>query len=199
MSESKAHVLILPYTAQGHINPMIQFAKRLVAKGLKATLVTSVFLSKTLLVNPNNSNIDIQPISDGFDEGGYAQAESGKDYLATFQRVGSKSLASLMKKLAENGCPVDALIYDPFLPWALDEANKFGVVGVAFFTQSCAVNTVYYHAQKGFLRLPISEPHVSLPGLPPHLKASELPSFVSLYGTYPAFLDMKLDGGIMKG
>ncbi|XP_017972910.1 PREDICTED: UDP-glycosyltransferase 74G1 [Theobroma cacao] len=185
---NNAHVLILPYTAQGHINPMLQFAKRLVSKGLKATLVTSTFISKSMLVDPNTP-IDIQSISDGFDEGGFAQAESSEDYLTTFQKVGSPSLATLMKKLGEIGRPVHALIYDPFLPWALDVAKQFGVAGVAFFTQSCAVNSIYYHVHKGLLQLPLSVSNVSLPGLP-ELNVSELPSYVSLYGSYPAFFDM---------
>ncbi|KAK6238768.1 hypothetical protein QUC31_004237 [Theobroma cacao] len=183
-----AHVLIFPYPAQGHINPMLQFAKRLISKGVKATLVSTVFLSKTTFSDPTSS-IDMQTISDGFDEGGYNQAGSPDVYLPTFWSVGSKSLASLIKKLVDAGHPIDAIVYDAFLDFALDVAKQFGIRTAAFFTQACAVNSVYYHVSRGLLQLPLPEHKVSLPGLPP-LEVSELPSFVCHHGSYPAWFDV---------
>ncbi|XP_022759823.1 UDP-glycosyltransferase 74G1-like [Durio zibethinus] len=185
----KAHVLIVPYPAQGHINPMFQFGKRLVAKGVKVTLVTTVFLSKSSTFSDPTSSFDIQAISDGFDEGGYDQAGSADAYVRTFWSVGSKSLESLIKKLADSGHPVDALVYDGFLPWALDLAKQFGMLSAVFFTQLCAVNSVYYHVNRGLLQLPLPGTNVSLPGLP-LLEVSELPSYVALYGSYPTWFDV---------
>lgn len=184
----KPHVLLFPYPAQGHINPILQFAKRLVSKGVKATLVTTVFLSKSSCSHPFTS-IDLQTISDGFDEGGYDQAPNNDVYLKTFWSVGPKNLASLITKLADTGHPVHALVYDGFLPWALDVAKQFGIPSAVLFTQSCSVNSVYYHVSRGLLQLPLPGPNVSLPGLPP-LQVSELPSFVSLYGSSPAWFDV---------
>ncbi|XVF21246.1 hypothetical protein REPUB_Repub12eG0073700 [Reevesia pubescens] len=184
----KPHVLIFPFPGQGHINPMLQFAKRLASKGIKPTLVTTVFLSKSFFSDPSTF-IDLQTISDGFDEGGCDQAGSADAYLPTFWSVGPKSLASLIKKLIDTGHPINALVYDGFLPWALDVAKQFGIPSAVFFTQSCAVNNVYYHVSRGLLQLPLPGPTVSLPGLPP-LEVSELPSFVSLYGSYPAWFDV---------
>ncbi|KAK8480871.1 hypothetical protein V6N11_051361 [Hibiscus sabdariffa] len=179
------HVLILPYPSQGHINPILQFAKRLLSKGVKPALVTTVFLSNSSFSDLSSTSIDLHTISDGFDEGGYDQAGSSDVYLPTFWSVGPKSFAALIKKLGETGHPVDALVYDGFMPWALDVAKQFGITSAAFFTQSCAVNSVYYHVCKGHLQLPLPDP-VSLPGLPA-LEVSELPSFVSIYGSYPAW------------
>ncbi|KAK8506008.1 hypothetical protein V6N13_002657 [Hibiscus sabdariffa] len=183
------HVLILPYPSQGHINPILQFAKRLLSKGVKPALVTTVFLSNSSFSDLSSSSIDLHTISDGFDEGGYDQAGSSDAYLPTFWSVGPKSFAALIKKLGETGHPVDALVYDGFMPWALDVAKQFGIPSAAFFTQSCAVNSVYYHVCKGHLQLPLPETPVSLPGLPT-LEVSELPSFVSIYGSYPAWFDV---------
>ncbi|OMO59204.1 UDP-glucuronosyl/UDP-glucosyltransferase [Corchorus olitorius] len=189
----KPHLLIIPYPAQGHINPILQFAKRLVSKGVRATLVTTVFLSKSSFSGGDpTSSFDVETISDGFDEGGYDQAGSADVYLPTFWSVGPKSLATLINKLVDAGRPVDAIVYDGFLPWALDVAKQFGIRSAVFFTQSCAVNTVYYHVCRGLLEVPLSEPNskvITLPGLPP-LEASELPSFVCLYGSYPAWYEV---------
>ncbi|KAI7983647.1 UDP-glycosyltransferase 74G1 [Camellia lanceoleosa] len=186
----KAHVLVLPYPAQGHINPMLQFSKRLVTRGVKATLANTVCISKSMIVDLSSSTIDIDTISDGYDEGGYNQAESPEAYLARLHDVGSRTLADLIKKLDCLGRPVDAIVYDGFLPWALDVAKEFGILGVVFFTQTCAVNSIYYHVHKGLLPLPLSPGStVLLPGLLP-LEPWETPSFVCIYGSFPAFYDL---------
>ncbi|GFY99456.1 hypothetical protein Acr_13g0008560 [Actinidia rufa] len=186
----KAHVLVLPYPAQGHINPMLQFSKRLVARGLRATLATTVHLAATTLLHPSAAAIAVETISDGFDHGGYAQAKSPEDYLDQFRTTGAQTLTQLITRLNSSGPRVDALIYDGFLPWALDVAQQFGLVGAIFFTQSCAVNNIYYHAYEGLIRLPLSDGRpVLVPGLPP-LEPWETPSFVSDYGSYPGFYEM---------
>ncbi|XVF85579.1 hypothetical protein PTKIN_Ptkin17bG0128600 [Pterospermum kingtungense] len=187
-ANNKPHVLILPFPGQGHINPMLQFATRLVSKGVKATLVTTIFFSNSIYSNPTSS-IQLHTISDGFDEGGLAQAGSPDVYLSTFKSVGSQSLVDLIHELGVGAVPVDAIVYDSFMPWTLDVAKKFGLRAAVFFTQSCAVNSIHYHVSKGLLRLPLEGPDVSLPGLP-LLKVSELPSLVYVYGSYPAWFDI---------
>ncbi|GAV68387.1 UDPGT domain-containing protein [Cephalotus follicularis] len=179
----RAHALILPFPSQGHINPMLQFAKRFVSKGVKATLVTSIFISNSMQASPS-SLIDVETISDGFDDGGFSQAKSSEDYLTTFQAVGSQTLSNLIKKLNDSGNSISTLIYDAFMPWALDIAKQFGLLGVVFFTQSCAVNYIYYHVH--ILRLPVLGPTVSIPGLP-LLQVRETPSFVYDSGFDPGF------------
>ncbi|KAI4341413.1 hypothetical protein MLD38_026140 [Melastoma candidum] len=37
MEERRSHVLVVTYPAQGYINPLLQFAKLLAAKGIKTT------------------------------------------------------------------------------------------------------------------------------------------------------------------
>lgn len=184
---SETHVMVFPSPVQSHINPMLQFSKRLVHNGAKVTLVPTCFISKSLL--GDSGPITIETISDGYDEGGFAQAESGGAYMERFRVVGSETLGSLIEKLKSSGCPVDCVVYDAFLPWALDVAKKFGLVGAVFFTQSCTVNNIYYHVHQGMLTLPLSEPEVVVPGLFP-LQACDLPSLVYLYGSYPDFFNM---------
>ncbi|MFS7965214.1 putative UDP-glucuronosyl/UDP-glucosyltransferase [Helianthus anomalus] len=179
------HVLLFPFPAQGHINPLIQFGKRLVSKGVKTTLVTTIYLNSTLSHKNSTTSIEIQAISDGFDEGGYASADSPESYLKVFKEVGSKSLSDLVKKLQKEGNNIDAIIYDAFNSWALDVAMDFGIDGGSFFTQACSVNNIYYHVYKGLISLPLSVP-VSVPGLP-QLECWETPSFVHNYGPYPGW------------
>ncbi|KAL5750669.1 hypothetical protein ACOSP7_025272 [Xanthoceras sorbifolium] len=182
------HVLILPYPAQGHINPMLQFAKRLVSKGIRVTFVTTVYLSKTMHVDPETS-IAMETISDGFDDTGPQNADGFAACFYSFKIHGSRTLAKLIKKLDDIGQPATALVYDGLLHWPLDVAKKFGLFKVAFFTQSCAVSTILYHFNRGLLQLPLSGSHISMPGMP-LLQPSETPLFFDgLISIPPALLE----------
>ncbi|KAK8691596.1 hypothetical protein V6N13_075100 [Hibiscus sabdariffa] len=187
--DHQTHVLILPFPAQGHVNPMLQFATRLLSKGLQPTLVTTVFYSKSLPSDHLPTPFGFRTISDGFDEAGLAQAESPDIYLSTLKSVGSQSLATLIKELGDSGISIGAIVYDGFMQWALDVAKRFGIRAAVFLTQSCAVNSILYHVSRGFLKLPVEGPEVSLPLLP-DLKVWELPSLVSHGGKYPAWHDV---------
>ncbi|KAL2544536.1 UDP-glycosyltransferase 74F2 [Forsythia ovata] len=188
----KGHCLILSYPIQGHINPMLQFAKRLRHKGVKITSVVIKFFRKTMQEFSGSSNISLEAISDGFD-GGRAEAESSEAYLAQFRLVGIETLSELVEK-HKTYSAVKCIIYDPFLSWGLDVAKKFGLVSAAFFTQSCAVDNIYYHVYKKELKLPLSdtEKFVNIPGLPV-LESSYLPSFVYFHGSYPVAFEMILN------
>ncbi|KAK9944500.1 hypothetical protein M0R45_010064 [Rubus argutus] len=187
----KAHCLVVCFPTQGHINPMLQFSKRLERKGLKVTLVTTQAFHKRL--SSLSTSITIETISDGYD--GWAQAESMEIYLDSFRDIGSKTLSGLIEKLSDSGHRVDCIVYDAFMPWPLDVARRFGIVGAVFFTQSCVVDIIYYNVQQGFLKVPLStnESEILLPGVPVPLRASDMPSFVSVPGEYPAFSKMVVD------
>nr|XP_043630889.1 UDP-glycosyltransferase 74G1-like [Erigeron canadensis] len=181
------HVLLFPFPAQGHMNPLIQFAKRLNSKGVKTTLITTIYTSNSILAhNTSATSIDILSVSDGFDEGGYASADSSETYLDTFRKVGSQSLLNELKKLQSQGEKIDAVIYDAFMPWVMDVVIEAGIKGGAFFTQACGVNNIYYHVYKGYISLPLSSNSVTVPGLPT-LESWETPSFVHNYGPYPGW------------
>ncbi|KAF5204731.1 Udp-glycosyltransferase 74f2 [Thalictrum thalictroides] len=194
--EEKAHVLILPFPSQGHINPMLQFGKRLASKGIKATLLVTNFITKSM--QAEKSSVGVETISDGYDESGFAAAESAEAYLISFAKVGSRTLTELIKKQESEGYPVSCVVYDAFLPWALDVAREFGMFGAAFFTQSCAVNNIYYYFHDGELEIPDADPSarpnvsVTIPGLP-SLKLPDLPSFFYVVGQYPAYFQMVLN------
>ncbi|XP_052187965.1 flavonol 7-O-beta-glucosyltransferase UGT74F1-like [Diospyros lotus] len=193
----KAHCLVLPLPLQGHINPMLQFSKRLQSKGAKVTLVTTRFIfNKTMnqaAAGRPFSSLAVDTISDGFDDGGLAQAGSPTEYFYRFQQVGSETLAELVEKCRSSGSPVDCIVYDPFLTWALEVAGNLGLVAGAFFTQSCAVDSVYFHVHNGKLKLPVpAGSEIFLPGLPA-LQVSDLPSFVADPESRPLALEVAVN------
>ncbi|GMN36149.1 hypothetical protein TIFTF001_005791 [Ficus carica] len=114
------HVLAVPCPSQGHINPMLRFCKRLSScYGLKTTLATTLFISNTFHPTPSPS-IAFDTISDGFDDSGFSHAASVADYLSRMEAAGSKTLAELITRHNNTSNPIDCVIYDAFLPWALD-------------------------------------------------------------------------------
>ncbi|KAJ4823664.1 hypothetical protein Tsubulata_019759 [Turnera subulata] len=197
MEDKRRHVLLVPYPGQGHVNPMMQFARRLVSKGLKATLATSVFIAKSMHLSSSVGQVHLDVISDGYDElGPAAEAPSADTYLARLKAEGSRTLTGLILKHQSTPTPVDCVVYEPFLAWALDVAKEFGLVGAAFFTQPCTVDYIYYSIHHKLLSLEqvsSSSGPVSIPGLPLQLELRDMPSFIGAPASYPAYFLMLLN------
>ncbi|KAJ4783156.1 Glycosyltransferase [Rhynchospora pubera] len=184
--QTSPHALILPYPSQGHINPLLQFAKRLAHHGLRSTLaVTRSVLGST---EPETGPVHIAVISDGFDEG-IIDISSVTEYLDKLKSVGSKTLGQLMQTESSAGRPVNIVIYDTFVPWGADVARQFGAATAAFFTQSCAVDTVYGQIWEGNLEMPVRAGSVQLTSSR-ILGQEDLPSFILQPGAYPAYVEI---------
>ncbi|KAL0769920.1 hypothetical protein Bca101_035070 [Brassica carinata] len=181
----RGHVLAVPYPTQGHITPIRQFCKRLTSKGLKTTLALTTFIFNSIKPDPSGP-ISIATISDGYDLHGFDSSASIDDYLQDFKTFGSKTIGDIIRKHQTSDNPITCIVYDAFMPWALDVAREFGLAASVFFTQSCAVNYVYYlsYVNHGSLKLPIDDL--------PFLELQDLPSFFSVCGSYPAYFEMVL-------
>ncbi|KAF2325574.1 hypothetical protein GH714_030671 [Hevea brasiliensis] len=184
----ESHVLVFPFPIQGHINPMLQFSKRLASKGLKVTLIASTSIAKSMQT-PQESSINIETIFDGFQE---EKAASPVEYMERYEATVPQSLAELIEKHGSTPYPVKCIVYDSVMPWALDVARSSGISGASFFTQSCAVCVIYYHAIQGALKVPLEEEPVAVVSLPslPQLEFNDLPPFVNGAGSYPAIYEL---------
>ncbi|KAI3454546.1 hypothetical protein Pfo_011209 [Paulownia fortunei] len=175
MEKQKGHVLVLSYPAQGHINPLLQFAKCLASKGLKASFATTHYTVNSIHAH----GIDVFPISDGFDRGGFNQAPSLEAYLESFKIVGPKTVTELIQEFRGSTLPISCLVYDSLLPWGLEVAKSLGILAVVFLTNSASVCSIYRHIDRGLMTLPVKpeDVPVSMPGLPP-LGYEDMPSFL---------------------
>ncbi|XP_044467004.1 UDP-glycosyltransferase 74E2-like [Mangifera indica] len=187
-ARSGTHILCLTYPTQGHINPLIQFCKRLASKGLRVTIIsTKSFPSK--LIQTQNGFLTVEHISDGFKDGETLNADS---FIIRYKVSVSKSLAEFIEKQLSSEFPPKVLIYDSLAPWALDVARRFGIDGAPFFTQPWCVNVVYYHFCKGTFKVPLEEPTLKLPSMPP-LRVNDLPSFLEGNGSFLSLRDLVVD------
>uniref|UniRef100_A0A0D9XFQ3 Deoxynivalenol-UDP-glucosyltransferase n=1 Tax=Leersia perrieri TaxID=77586 RepID=A0A0D9XFQ3_9ORYZ len=184
------HVVLLPYPSQGHVNPILQFAKRLAAHpGVRCTLAVTRFM--LLQGEPSTGAVHVAAISDGCDAGGFREARDVDDYLSRLEAHGSDTVDALLRGEAELGRPAHALVYDSFLSWAPRVAARHVAASASFFTQACAVNVAYGHAFAGQIRLPgDEETTLRLPGLSVGLRVDDLPTFIADTSDCPAYLNL---------
>ncbi|KAK3149666.1 hypothetical protein QOZ80_3AG0220640 [Eleusine coracana subsp. coracana] len=194
-----AHVLVVPFPGQGHMNPMVQFAKALASKGVATTLVATRFIARTAGVDAAPAKVEA--ISDGHDEGGFASAASVGEYLEKQTAASSASLAALIEARAaasSESPPFTCIVYDSYEQWVLPVARRAGIPAVSFSTQSCAVSAVYHYVGQGMLAVPLEREKdgvavrsPAFEGLP-EMERSEFPSFAIGAGPYPVLAELAL-------
>ncbi|KAK9932794.1 hypothetical protein M0R45_020016 [Rubus argutus] len=215
--QPQSHVLVLPFGVQGHMNPMIQFAKRLVSKGLKVTVLATIFSMNQIQAAPEqlcSFGFDVELISDGKEH--VCRPESNEESTERVRRVTAQSLADLIANIKnrskkKNGASspgsdhddanstqypeLKFLVYHSGMPWALDIARQHGIDGAPFFTTSSAYVAIFQHYLQGLLKIPSkndrSTTALSLPSMPP-LASTDLPSFLLDFDSYPAYLELSL-------
>jgi pathogen-inducible salicylic acid glucosyltransferase len=105
--KSKSHVLAIPVPAQGHINPMMQFSKRLASKGVQVTIV--IFSSKVLKHTHRLGSVEVVTI----DFVSYEGKLSSDDYLKQLRATVTRKLPELVAELNNSsGHPISCLLYD---------------------------------------------------------------------------------------
>ncbi|KAI3882438.1 hypothetical protein MKW92_028960 [Papaver armeniacum] len=181
-ASSKSHVLVLPFPVQSHINPMIQFSKCLASKGLKVTLATTFLLTTNF--SPTGAYLSVDRSWSHFGTNFILVIVLEKPLITT--------LLCKFPKQSGLGYPVKCLLYDSVIPWASNVAKELGLIGAAFYTQSCSVNAIYYTIYKGLVPTPIEDPVTAVPGLPV-IEAEDLPSFVYKIDSYPHILNLVLN------
>ncbi|TKV94079.1 hypothetical protein SEVIR_9G270500v4 [Setaria viridis] len=193
-SDQSIHVLLVSYPTQGHINPLLQFGKRLAAHpGVRCTLaVTRHALGSGR--QPQPGAVHVVAFSDGCDLRGYDEVGDERGYLARLESAGSESLGELLRAESARGQPVRAVVYDTLLLWAPRVARRHGAACAAFFTHACAVTVAYAHAWAGGLTLPVQDaPPESLPGLSVTLGPADLPKDLSDPGSHLVYRELMLE------
>ncbi|KAL8048588.1 hypothetical protein ABFS82_07G074100 [Erythranthe guttata] len=152
-----------------HINPSLQFAKRLTAMGIKVTFATSLYarrrMSRTAAGLPKGYN-------DGFNPG---NDDAGK-YMTEIRSRGSQSLRDTILAAAEEGRPVTQLVYTLLLLlWAPEVAREFHVPSAVLWIQPATGLNIYYYNSNS------NDPtwQIQFPGIPAlNFAKRDLPSFV---------------------
>ncbi|XP_043719824.1 phloretin 4'-O-glucosyltransferase-like [Telopea speciosissima] len=177
--EQQRHFLLVTFPAQGHINPSLQFAKRLITIGVQVTFTTSISAYRRIMSNTSTfpHSLTFAPFSDGYDEG-FKPNDDVDQFMSELQHRGSKALTDLILNLADKASPVTCIIYTTLLPWAGNVAFKLNIPSALLWIQPATVLNIYYYYYNGYGDLLSNETDhpIELPGLPV-LTYRDLPSF----------------------
>ncbi|KAE8723825.1 UDP-glycosyltransferase 75D1 [Hibiscus syriacus] len=174
---------------QGHINPALQFAKRLIRTGVRVTFVTTISAIRRMTKVPAAQGLSFSPFSDGYDYG----VKPGDDpviYLTEFRRRSKEALSDLIITNENEAKPVTCIIYTLLQPWAAEVAREYHIPSALLWIQPATVFDLYYFYFNGYEsaikdQADESNPEcqIKLPGLPP-LAARDLPSFFASSNVY---------------
>ncbi|MCD7472182.1 hypothetical protein HAX54_013190 [Datura stramonium] len=187
---AQPHVLLVTFPAQGHINPSLQFAKRLIKLGIEVTFATSVFaqrrMAKTAVSTPLEG-LNLAAFSDGYDDGFKPDVDDPKHYMTEIRSRGSQTLRDIIQKSSDEGRPVTSLVYTLLLPWVAEVARELHIPSALLWIQPATVLDIYYYYFNGYedeMKCSTNDPNwcIQLPRLP-LLKKQDLPSFLDSSGS----------------
>ncbi|KZV43084.1 hypothetical protein F511_04476 [Dorcoceras hygrometricum] len=185
----KAHIVVFPYHGQGHMNPLLQFSKRLAANGIKVTVTTT--LANTKATQAESTRITFESIYDDLGEGGSAGTFGFKGFLERFEAIGSRNLTSLLRKFGDSENPVACLLYDANITWASNVVKEMGIRSAAFLTHSCAFFASLYLMHCDLMGVVPTVSFLSMPGLS-ELRVPAMPSLGPQTGRYPPIIQFML-------
>ncbi|KAL6009343.1 hypothetical protein ACLOJK_022572 [Asimina triloba] len=195
MAAPQPHFLVLTFPAQGHINPALQFAKRLLrsSRGARVTFSTTLFAYKRM--HKSTAPIDglfYAAFSDGYDDGFERGRDSHEEFISQFNEKGLSYVSDFLGSSSEQGHPITCVVYTLLLPWAAQAARASNIPSRLLWIQPAAVLAIYYHYFHGYRDVIEScsedpSSSIQLPGLP-SLSFNDLPSFFDPSSTFPSAL-----------
>ncbi|KAI8003132.1 hypothetical protein LOK49_LG08G02228 [Camellia lanceoleosa] len=105
--DHQPHILLVTFPGQGHINPSLQFSKRLIKMGVKVTLLTAFSaLNRMTKTIPTPQGLTILGFSDGYDDG----FKPGRlHFFSELTKLGSQAVTNLITESSNSGRPFTRL------------------------------------------------------------------------------------------
>eukprot|EP01018_Ginkgo_biloba_P036067 Gb_27270 [translate_table: standard] len=193
---TRPHVVIVPFSMQGHINPMMQLAKKLVREdGFLITFVNTDFnharimetkkkMKSTLKYHVDETNIRLKSIPDGLEP----QDSRTLDYPKLFRALENSMVPSLDKLIEEinekEEHKVTCLIVDLWVQYLLDVAKRYDIPRAALYAGLTATCALRYNSATL-----VSSNLLPSNGVPKENKMVKyLPSMPPLYSTHLPWL-----------
>ncbi|XP_023513863.1 crocetin glucosyltransferase, chloroplastic-like [Cucurbita pepo subsp. pepo] len=180
-------VLLITYSAQGHINPALEFAKRLTRRRIDVTFVTSLSAYRRMGKTPTLPHVSFASFSDGYDDG-FKQGDDINHFMSELERRGSQAIKDMIVAGVEQGQPFTCIVYSILLPWVAIVARSLHLPAILLWIQPAIVFALYYYYNYGYhdiIQSVFDDPlaTIQLPGLP-LLTARDLPSFFGSSDAY---------------
>lgn len=188
------HVLMGTVAMQGHMNPMLKFAKCLASKGVHVTIATTDVARDLMNKNNNSTNSDRNPnnrVHLEFYSDGLSPEFDRQTHLAAFidslKTIGYKNLSNLVTTTNKDR-KISCMVFNPFMPWMAEVATDHDIPSAALWIQASAIYSIYYRYYEnpslfGNLENPNGQV-IKLPGMPT-LEVEDLPTFILPSGPAP--------------
>ncbi|XP_021713444.1 7-deoxyloganetin glucosyltransferase-like [Chenopodium quinoa] len=195
----RGHAICVPYPAQGHITPMLQFAMLLHSNGFHITFVNTIYNHNRFLHSRGPHSLDGLPsfrfesIPDGLPLPSEGSVEATQDIPELCRSTSKTCLGpfrDLITKLNKEGGPrVTCIVADGCMSFTMKAAEEFGIPEVAFWTMSGCGYLAYVHyrtlADRGLTPLKDErcitngylDTKVKIPGMK-NIRLKDLPSFI---------------------
>ncbi|CAL5347783.1 unnamed protein product [Camellia sinensis] len=181
-------ILMVTFPGQGHINPSLQFAKRVITVGVEVTFLTAFSaLNRMSKTTPNPQGLTMVGFSDGYDNG-WKDTDDADHLMSELKRLGSEAVRGVVTSSFEKGKPFSRVVYTTLLPWVGKVAHDLQIPSTFLWIQPATILDVYYYYHNGYadsIRSLGNDPSssIELPGLPP-LASRDLPSFLVAANVY---------------
>ncbi|GJN33135.1 hypothetical protein PR202_gb21702 [Eleusine coracana subsp. coracana] len=199
MANNKPHVLLIPYPAQGHVNPFLKLAKALHARGFHVTFVNTEYNHGRLLrargpaAVAGADGLRFETIPDGLPPSDLDATQDIWALCEATRRTGPAAVKELVERVGrvEGAPPVSCVIADGAMGYVVHVAKEMGLPAYLFFTPSGCGLVVYLHFDQlvkrgyvpfkdescftnGYLDTPVDW----IPGMLPGLRLRDLPTFI---------------------
>ncbi|CAK9328793.1 unnamed protein product [Citrullus colocynthis] len=183
----RRRVFLVTFSAQGHINPSLQFAKCLTRHRLHVTFVTSLSAYRRMAQIPSLPNLSFASFSDGYDDG-FKPGNDPNHYLSEIERLSSIAIKEIIITNAEQGQPFTCVVYSILFPWVAAVARSLHLPSFLLWIQPATVFALYYYYYNGYKQtfntiFNDTSKTIQLPGLP-LLTAHDVPSFLHSSNIY---------------
>ncbi|OIW21963.1 hypothetical protein TanjilG_18161 [Lupinus angustifolius] len=178
------HILIIAFPTHGHINPALQFAKRLIDLGAHVTFSTTLQMHRCITLTVPGLNY--APISDAD-----FKANHESDFLLFLTELklhGSEFISNIVLSNAkEGGHPFTCIVYTLIISWVAEVARGLHLPSALLWVQAATVFDIFYYQSHGYSDYIYdktkdkefsSSSSIELPGLPLLLAPNDLPSYL---------------------
>lgn len=129
----KPRIILVPYPAQGHVNPMQKLATAFLSHGFAPVIVLPQYIHRQILVHVDYKDDGIKwvAVPDGLEE------DTAPDFFGIESAMENSMQPHLEDMLnrhaAEDGDEVVCLVVDLLASWAIKVAERFGIPTVGFW------------------------------------------------------------------
>lgn len=143
MAKNRAHVLAVPYPAQGHLIPMMELVQGLTTGGIKVTIVVTELIHRRISKSANGGGesdpdlVKFAVIPDGM-EPSDDRGNVGRTLDAMAESVPAQ-VEALIQKINGEDDEIACLIVDYALVWPVNLARRLKIKRSAFMTAPIAL------------------------------------------------------------